>query len=158
MKRSFNLDANEPEQKKFDLPSEKEHLFTVTDIFTNQDEMGQKLRLDDDSVSVKLEVVGGDEAGRTMLHRMNLNEQSKGFFATRLFLKATGQDYKGKIDIDTDLWCGLSFYATVIHNGQYANIDKFNFDKKVEQIAPARRTAAGIVDAVVNPEDIKWNE
>lgn len=154
VKRTYTKDYNEePEQAKFDLPSEKEHLLQITDIYTCDDEMGQKLKLDSDSVSVKLEVIGGEEEGRTLLQRLTLDENSKGFFATRILLKALGMDYKGNgLSIDTDMWCGCQLYATVVHNGKYANIDQYNFDKKIEQ--PKKRE----IGAVVNPEDIAWND
>lgn len=154
VKRSYSgLPDNEPEEQgSFDLPSEREHLFQVTDIYTADDEMGRKLKLDDNTVSVKCEVVGGDEAGRTLLQRLSLDQTWKGFFATRLFLKATGQDYKGDINIDTDMWCGLQFYATVVHNGKYANIKEYNFGKKIDQAVNAERSA------VAKPEDIAWEE
>lgn len=153
VKRNYNLDGNEPEQSKFDMPSEKEHLFQVTDIFTSSDEMGRKLKLGNDDVSVKLEVVGGEEAGRTLLYRMTLDPLAKGFFATRLFLKGTGQDYKGDISIDTDMWCGLQVYATVEHNGKYANIKEFNFEKRIDQ--PHKSSNPG---GITSPEDIAWEE
>lgn len=152
VKRTANSDQNEPEQKKFDRPSEKEHLFQVTDIFDYQSEMGQKLGLDDSTVSVKVEVVGGDEAGRTMLIRLSLDDKHKGFFFTRMFLKATGQDYKGVIAIDTDLWCGLQFYSSVKHNGDYANIKEYNFDKKIVQVHKPISNPDGVND----PKEIVW--
>lgn len=154
VKRTYSKDySEEPDQAKFDLPSEKEHFFQVTDIFTCEDEMGQKLKLDIDTVSVKLEVVGGEEAGRTLLQRLTLDENSKGFFATRLFLKVLGFDYKGLgLSIDTDMWCGNQLYATVIHNGKYANISEYNFDKKVEQQYKPP------VGQVSDPKDISWEE
>lgn len=153
MKRTYTKDyTEEPEQPKFDLPSEKEHLFQVSDIFTCNDEMGQKLKLDNDTVSVKLEVCGGEEEGRTFLHRLTLDENNKGFFATRLFLKAIGMDYKGKgLTIDSDMWVGCQLYATVVHNGKYANIDQYNFDKKIEQ--PIRNPGG-----IINPGDIQWQD
>lgn len=157
MKRTYSKDYNEePEQAKFDLPSEKEHLLQVTDIFTCEDEMGKKLNLDNDSVSVKLEVVGGDEEGRSLLQRLNLDENNKGFFATRIFLKAIGHEYKGKgLSIDTDFWCGCQIYATVIHNGKYANIKDYNFDKKIDnsQIRPSSSPIP-----VSDPANIAWND
>jgi hypothetical protein len=151
MHKDYQLDDNEPEQKKFDLPSPKKHTFQVTDIYTVNDEMGQKLKLDEDTVSVKCEVVDSEEAGRTLLQRLTLNSDDKGFYYTRMFLKATSQDYKGKCHIDTDFWCGLRFIATVIHNGKYANIDEYDFDNKPAQI---NRTVnpGGITD----PKDIQW--
>lgn len=153
VKRTFTKDYNdEPENAKFDLPSEKEHCLQVTDIFTCEDEMGQKLKLDMDTVSVKLEVVGGEEAGRTLLQRLTLDENNKGFFATRLFLKVLGFDYKGTgLIIDTDMWVGCSLYATVVHNGKYANIEQYNFEKKIEH--PVKE-----VKQTINPEDISWND
>lgn len=160
MHRDYQIEDTEPEKKKFEKPSEREHLFQVTDIFTNQDEMGNKLNLDENTVSVKVEVVGGEEEGRTMLIRLTLDEQSKAFFFTRMFLKATGQDYKGQITIDTDLWCGLQFYATVKHNGDYANIKEYNFDKKIEQPVkninqPVKNINPG---GITDPKDIAWND
>jgi len=142
VKRSYTLSEDEPGQKKFDVPSEKEHLFQVTDVFTCSDETGVKLGLDENTVSVKLEVIGGDEEGRTLLQRLSLDEIWKGFFATRLFLKAIGEPHKGQIDIDTDRWIGRQVYATVVHNGQYANIKEYNFDKVVEQTTPSSAAAA----------------
>src|SRR5258708_2294561 len=136
VKRHAQGSQEEPEAMKFEKPSEREHLFQVTDIFTDQDEMGKKLRLDSDTVSIKCEIVEGEEEGRTLLQRMTLDDKHKGFFATRLFLKATSQDYKGDISIDTDFWCGLQFYATVIHNGDYANIKEYNFHTKIQQRNP----------------------
>ena len=138
VKRTYTKEYNEePEESKFYLPSEKEHLFQVTDIITCEDELGAKLKLDMDTVSVKLEIVGGEEAGRTLLQRCSLDENWKGFFATRLFLKAIGEPYKGSgLELDTDRWAGRQLYATVIHNGKYANISEYNFDKKIEQTVP----------------------
>ncbi len=147
--RKYQMDENEPEEKKFDVPSEREHLFQITDIFTADDEMGVKLGLDQDTVSVKLEVVGGDEAGRTLLNRCNLIQTEKGFFFTRLFLKAIGEPYKGQFDIETDRWIGRQLYATVKHNGKFANINEYNFDKKIEQFN-AKPTS--------DVKDIKWED
>jgi len=135
VKRTGKTSEEEPEQSSFDMPSEKEHLFQVADIF-DKNNAPEKLTLDDDTVSVKCEVVGGDEEGRTLLNRLTLIFDGKGFFATRLFLKAIGQPHKGDIEIDTDQWQGAQFYATVIHNGKYANIEKFNFEKLVENKTP----------------------
>ena len=130
MKRRYDMPDTEPDQATFELPSEGEHLFQVSDIFTCEDQIGQKMGLNENTVSVKCEVVGGKEAGRTLLNRLSLDMDFKGFFATRLFLKAIGEPYKGKkIDIDTDIWQSKQFYATVVHNGKYANIDTYSMDK-----------------------------
>ena len=134
IKRSVNTPDTDPTQKTFDLPSPKEHLFQVSDIFTCEDEMGAKLGLDENTVSVKCEVVGGNEEGRTLLNRLSLDPDWKGFFATRLFLKAVNLPHKGQIDIDTDDWQGLQFYATVVHKDGFANIKAYNFDKIVEEV------------------------
>lgn len=153
MKRTYKIDQNEPEQMKFDLPTEKEHLFQITDIYDYTSAIGQKIALNEHTISLKIEVVGGFEEGRTMLNRMTLDENNRGFFATRLFLKALGLDYKGNIAIDTDQWIGLQFYATVKHNGEYANIKEYNFDKKIEQ----RKQPSGY--STENPkesQEIQW--
>lgn len=154
VKRTYNLPEEEPEQQAFEKPSEREHLFQVTDIFTSADEMGRKLKLDDNTVSVKCEIVGGEEEGRTLLNRLSLDESWKGFFFTRLFLKAIDQDYKGKgLLLDTDMWAGCQFYATVVHDGKYANIKEYNFDKKIEQYKPPVNPGG-----VKSPEEIVWDE
>jgi len=133
IKRSVNAPDTEPDKKQFDLPSPKEHLFQVSDVFTCEDEMGVKLGLDKDTVSVKCEVVGGDEEGRTLLCRLSFDPDWKGFFATRMFLKAIGCQYKGdNFPVDSDEWQGRQFYATVIHKSGYANIKEYNFDKLVD--------------------------
>lgn len=140
VKRTVNLKDDEPEQKAFDMPSVKEHLFQVTDVYTSEENPFQD-GVPSDVAIAKCEVVGGDEEGRTLLNRLSLDETFKGFFACRLFLKAIGEAYKGEgIEIDTDRWIGRQFYATVVHNQNkdktktYANIEEYNFDKKVEQV------------------------
>lgn len=138
VKRTYDLPDDEPEQGNFKLPSQKEHLFQCTDVFTCNDD-NNKFKLDDNTVIAKLEVVGGEEEGLTLIQRLSLDQDWKGFFATRLFLKAIGQDYKGKgLSIDTDFWPGTQFYATVVHNEHkgktYANISEYNFEKRVEQM------------------------
>ena len=124
VRRSYDLQDEEP-NKSFPLPSEVvEHCFMVSDVFLTSDE---------NVVRVKLEVCGGDEEGRSILNRLTLDENGKGFFATRIFLKAIGEPYKGKgVKLDTDNWIGRQFYATVLHNGKYANLDQVNFEKKVD--------------------------
>lgn len=149
VKRTYDLPEEEPEQSEFEKPSEKEHLLQVVNVYDYNHELAGKLGLDNNTVSAKLEVVGGTEEGRTLLQRCTLDEVEKSFFFTRMFLKAIGESYKGKaINIDTDRWVGRQFYATVIHNKGYANINEYNFEKKVEQsINP---------DGVTDPKDIQW--
>lgn len=153
VKRTYNLPDEEPEQTSYAKPSEKEHLFQVVEVFDENNAPG-KMVLDRNTVCVKLEVCGGDEEGRTLLNRLNLDEGWKGFYFTRLFLKAIGEAYKGNgLEIDSDRWIGRQFYATVIHNNDYANIDEYNFDKKIEQYkAPTNPSG------VKKPEDIAWND
>ena len=138
VKRSYsNMGDTEPDQKEFKIPTEKEHLFQVVDVYDiNNNEY--EFDLGPDDVCARLEVCGGEEEGRSILNRLSLDINWKGFFATRLFLKAIGEEYKGnKVDIDTNNWIGKQFYATVVHNQAkngktYANIEKFNFEKVVE--------------------------
>jgi len=127
VKRKITTSNEEPEQRKFELPSEGEHQLQVVDLWTD--------KADDNIIIVKLEVVG-EEEGRSILHRVNLDSEWKGFFLTRLFLKAIGEAYKGEIEVDEDNWIGKQFFATIVHNvgnngKTYANIDEFNFDKVV---------------------------
>lgn len=152
VKRNYTTDENEPEASNFKIPSEKEHLLVVTDVNPLTTESGE----DENIQLVKLEVIGGEEEGITLLNRVNLDQHWKGFYFTRLFLKALGEPYKGQFDADTDRWIGRQFYATVKHSQSkgktYANIDQYNFDKKIEQqyqepVNPGE---------VKNPEDIQW--
>ena len=94
MVKKYASGKDEPEQKSFELPSEKEHLFLVVDVYDiENNEHG--LDLGPDDVSVKCEVVGGEEEGRSLLVRLSLDDKWKGFFASRLFLKVIGEQYKG---------------------------------------------------------------
>lgn len=128
-KRQVSTPDTEPDQKEFKHPTEKEHCFQVVDFIKNDDP---------DIELVKLEVVGGDEQGRTLLHRVSLDSTWNGFFTTRLFLKAIGLTYKGDFEIDSDQWIGRQFFATIVHNKSkdgtktYANIKEYNFDKLIE--------------------------
>lgn len=154
VKRTYDMPEDEPTEAKFEIPSVKEHLFVVTDIITQDDEIGAKMGLDDNTICAKCEVVGGNEEGRTLLNRVSLDEGWKGFFFTRLFLKAIGEPCRGKgIEVDSDRWVSRQFYATVKHSDvkgkTYANIDEYNFDKKVE---------AGYTPPVTEPSEIQWSE
>ena len=150
VKRTMNAGDNEPEQKKFENPSEGEHLMQVVDVFDSTNSPG-KMVLDENTVCVKLEVAIGDELGRTMLHRLSLDPTWKGFFATRLFLKAIGEEYKGSIEIDSDRWIGREAYVNVVHNGQYTNVADYNFEK----CSGLSRVNPGCVS---NPADIAWEQ
>ena len=149
MKRRLNAGTDEPNKKEFLKPSEKEHLFQVVDVFDIENNP-YNLSLDETTVTVKLEVCEGEELGRSLLQRLSLDDKWKGFFATRIFLKAIGEPYKGEIEIDTAMWVGRQFYATVVHNDGYANISEYNFDKKVDQISKPTK---------LSPEEIiAWDE
>lgn len=149
-KRQVSAPEDEPNQRTFELPSEGEHMFQVVDKWTD--------KVDENITIVKLEVADGDELGRSILHRVNLDSEWKGFFLTRLFLKAIGEPYKGDFEVDDDMWIGRSFYATVIHNigsngKTYANIDQFNFEKLVDNsITPSFEKDK------INPEEIAWDD
>jgi hypothetical protein len=150
VKRTMNMDGNEPEQKKFESPSEGEHLMQVVDVYDSTNAPG-KMVLDENTVCVKLEVAIGDELGRTILQRLSLDPTWKGFFATRLFLKAIGEEYKGNIEIDSDRWIGRQAYVNVVHNGKYANVSDYNFEK----CAGLSKVNPG---GVSDPDSIEWSE
>lgn len=156
VKRTYHQDDSEPEASNFKIPSEKEHLFQITDVgpLTTPSDVDENIQI------VKLEIVGGDEAGLTLLNRVNLDPDWKGFYFSRLFLKAIGEDYKGEFEVETDRWIGRQFYATVKHSKSkdgtktYANIDQYNFDKKIEQQYKPPVNPGG----VTSPEEIVWDE
>lgn len=155
MKKTFNMDNNEPTESNFKIPSEREHLFCVTDVNALVTPSGE----DQNIQIVKLEVIGGEEKGLTLLNRVNLDPDWKGFYFTRLFLKAIGEKYKGQVEIDTDRFIGRQFYAIVKHSSSkdgtktYANIGEYNFEKKVEQVYQAP-----IGTGAVDPKDIVWSD
>jgi len=160
VKRTVNAGDGEPEQGSFEKPSEGEHLFQVVDVF-DQSYDGNKFDLDSNTVIAKCEVVGGDEEGRSLLNRCSLDDTWKGFFATRLFLKAIGEPYKGQgLTIDTDAWVGRQFYATVVHNESkgktYANIKEYNFEKMVDNSGAPTKSEEQNAD-VLNGE-IAWDD
>lgn len=143
VKRTVSALNEEPVQQNFKKPSEKEHLFQISDIY-DQNEHPEGFDIDDpDIVFAKCEVVGGDEEGRTLLNRCCLDDSRKEFYFTRMFLKAISCKYKGEnFPIDSDEWQGRQFYATVVHSSNkdntktFANIKEYNFEKMVEQKIP----------------------
>lgn len=152
--RKGQASNDEPEQMKFERPSEKEHLFQVVDVYDSSNAPGNMV-LDVNTVCAKLEIVGGDEEGRTMLNQMTLDFSGKGFWATRLFLKSISLSHKGIIEIDTDNFIGKQMYATVIHNGKYANIKEYNFDKIINQSSPGTTTPEPVKK---EEQEVAWDE
>lgn len=155
MKRNYNTDDKEPEESNFKIPSEKEHLLQITDVNPLVEPGGENHEIQ----VVKFEVVGGDEEGRTLLCRINLDQTNTAFYYSRLFLKAIGEPYKGQFEIETDRWIGRQCYATVTHGKSkdnsktYANIKEYNFNKPVEQYKPPVNNNPGVV---TKPEEIVW--
>lgn len=155
-KRNYNTDDTEPTESSFKLPSEKEHIFQVTDVNPLVLPSGNT---DENIQVVKLEIVGGEEEGLTILNRVNLDPDGKGFYFTRLFLKAIGEPYKGDFEVETDRWCGRQFYATVKHSPNkdgsktYANINEYNFDKVIEKY-----NSPIVEKMITDPKDIAWEE
>lgn len=132
MVKHVNAPDTEPEESNFKLPSEKEHLLQISDFWYDDKNT--------DIIVTKLEVVGGDEEGLSLLHRVNTDDKDKGFYYTRLFLKAIGESYKGAFDINENNFPGKQFYATIKHSKSrdgsktYANVDQYNFSKVIEQV------------------------
>ena len=146
VKRNMNCSEEEPKNNIYELPSVGVHSFRVVDVQENKD--------DDTLLRVKLDVCNGAEYGRSILHRVNLDDQWKGFFFTRLFLKAIGEPYKGSFSVDTDMWIGKVFSASVKHTPSkdgtktYANIDKFEFDIPATVGEPTAE----------EPKEVSWEE
>lgn len=155
VKRTVTAPNDEPEQGKFKLPSEGEHLFQVVDKWAD--------KTDYNVIITKLEVAEGDEIGRSILHRVNLDSEWKGFFLTRLFLKAIGEPYKGEFEVDDDMWIGKCFYASVIHNlgnngKTYANIDQFNFEKMFDNSGAPTKMTPEEKQKAIDSNQIAWDE
>lgn len=159
MKRTYNIEDKEPTESNFKIPSEKEHLFQVVDVNPHKSPSGYE---DENIQVVKLEVVGGEEKGLSILNRVNLNDQENAFYYSRLFLKAIGEPYKGQFSVNVDNWVGKQFYATVKHSKSkdgtktYANIGEYNFNKVVDNSNVSRETSnpGGVND----PKSIAWDE
>ena len=149
VKRTVNTKDDEPDQGSFEKPSQKEHLFRIVDFIYSPDPI---------IMLTKMEVVGGEEEGRSLLKRLTLDDSDSAFFATRMLLKAIGEPYKGSIEIDTDRWIGKQFYAEVVHNEskgkKYANISFYNYDKMVEKSAIKSDTTT----PTDKNEQIAWDE
>ncbi len=158
MKRNYNTDDTEPESN-FKLPPEAEYLFQVTDVTSLLLPDGTE---DANIQRATLEIIGGEFEGTTILNRCNLDQEEKAFYFTRLFLKAMGEPYKGQFDTDTDRWIGRQFYATIKHTKSkdgtktYANINEYNFDKKVEQQYKPPVGEIKNPNGVKTPEEIQW--
>lgn len=132
VKRTVTAIEEPGEGKSYELPSEREHLFQIVDVYDSHNNPFEK-GIPEDYVAVVSEVVGGEEEGRNLLTRIPLLPKEKGFFATQLLLKVIGLSYKGEtLVIDTEEWIGKQYYATVKHNKGFASIDRYNFDKMVE--------------------------
>ena len=143
-RRTVSTSNDEPEQKKFEMPSVKEHLFQITDLY---EQGNAPFDINDpDIVFAKCEVVGGEEEGRTILTRCTVDDKAKGFWATQVLLKAISLPYKGgNFPLYPEEWIGRQFYARVEHNESkgktYANIAEYNFDELVEQTVPVAAEA-----------------
>lgn len=148
-----SADNEEPQQRVFKLPSVKEHLFQCVDV-------DEKISEDPNIVFAKIEVVDGEEKARTTMIRLTLDHNDKGYFATRLFLKVIGEEYKGKdFSYDTDNWIGKQFKATIVHNKSkdelktYANIEEYNFDDMVEELFVAGGVSSSTGEAAASPPE-----
>lgn len=161
MVRRVNAPDAEPEESNFKIPSEKEHLLQIVDFWVDDK--------DPNIIVAKIEVVGGDENGLSLLQRVNIDDTLKSFYYTRMFLKSIGEPYKGSFDINEANWAGRQMYATVKHskskNGSktYANIDQYNFDKRVEQVATPMSGAKPTMTAEerqkkIDANEIAWDE
>lgn len=127
--RTVNAPDTEPDS--YSMPSENKHLLIVKNV----EDDGS------DIVFVRLEVFQGIEKGAGFSKRLDLNPNSKSFFATRLFLKACQLPYKGEgLQINPDMWFGCKFFADVNHvdgkikdDGKppkkFANIEDYDYEK-----------------------------
>jgi hypothetical protein len=57
----------------------------------------------------------------------------------------------GEFDIDVDKWQGRQAYVNVVHNGQYANVSDYNFEK----CAGLSKVNPG---GVKSADEIAWEE
>lgn len=163
VKRTASASNEEPAQQSFEKPSEKEHLFQISDIFDQHEHPDGFDITDPDIVFAKCEVVGGDEEGREILNRCCLDDSRKEFYFTRMFLKAIGCEYKGDtFPIDSDEWQGRQFYATVVHSQNkdktktFANIKEYNFEKLVDNKA-AEGTTGDTGTTGTTAKDPDWD-
>ena len=163
VKRNANAPDTEPEKSNFQPPSEKEHLFQVADVY-DQNNHPDNFEIDDPDMAIaKVEVVGEDEEGRTMLIQCTVDDSLKKFYYTRMFLKAIGCQYKGSnFPINSDEWQGRQFYATVEHNegknGKiFGNVKEYNFEKMVENPVTGAQDGKD-KDTKPDGEPVAWDD
>lgn len=85
-------------------------ILKVTDI---KDGLPWKTKNGDDYVSVETEIASGEFANTKVWHGVTVMEDKtrKGAGMALQFLKAIGEPYEGKFEIDTDRWVGKRFRA-----------------------------------------------
>lgn len=145
VKRTYNLEDNDP-QKSYPIVPVGEHKFQVTDITDTNDI---------DIVSVKCEVISENGTAISLIHRINLNENNKFFWLTRVFLKCIGEPCRGNnVTIDTDAWVGRQFTGIVKHSddNKYANIKEFIYKEGNQPVNVVNNNPDGVKD----PADIAW--
>ena len=77
MKRSYHTEDTEPESN-FKLPNEGEYLFQVTDVnpLVEADGENENIQI------AKIEIIGGEFEGISLLNRCNLNQDEKYDFSS----------------------------------------------------------------------------
>lgn len=153
----YTLNKSEhDEPKKFELLPKGSYVFQIID-YKETDKDGNVLvsKAGDPKISLMLEVVAPDEhVGRKVFHNLVFyrpeSPSIKGIGMTRHFLKCAGLPYQGDLDCDPQEFLGKRIRATIIHNGEYANLDKVEIDESL--------SVKNNVDVPATPADVAWEE
>jgi hypothetical protein len=144
---------------KFEKLPTGEYVFQITD-FKETDKQGNDLvtKAGDPKISLTLEVITPEEyAGRKVFHNLNFylptSPSIKGIGMTRHFLHCCNLPYEGDLDTDPNEFIGAKVRATVVHNGDYVNLDNVMLDESL-----FGNKAVAKVDAPVTVESLEWSE
>lgn len=141
------------------LPEGIEYLFQITDYKeTNKDGGDLVTKNGDPMVNVTLEVVEPEQyAGKKVWHNVCFFQPNspsiKGIGMTRHFLHCIGKTWEGDLSADPSSWVPRRLKATVIHNGDYVNLDEIILDESLFGTAHAK-----VEKKVTDPKDIAWDE
>jgi hypothetical protein len=152
----YKLNKSEHDEGgNFEKLPEGEYVFQITD-FKENDKNGNPAvtKAGDPMVNLTLEVLTPVEfEGKKIWHNVIFFQATspsiKGIGMTRHFLHCCNLTWEGDLETDPNDFIGKKIRATVIHNGDYVNLDKIIMDE----------TLFGKSVAVPStPADIAWEE
>lgn len=143
----------------FEKLPEGEYIFQVTDYKEN-DKNGNPAvsKAGDPMINLTLEVLTPAEfEGKKIWHNVIFFQAGspsiKGIGMTRHFLHCCNLPWEGDLETDPNDFIGAKIRATVIHNGDYVNLDKIIIDESLWT-----NTVVNTQTVPTTPADIAWEE